>query len=254
MESTIESNSQEITTARPLVVKAYHTFPHRTIIRSPFQKRILVKYGLIAYSWKTQKWFLIHHVNTEYFKQILLGEYRNSDLPRLLNQITTDEISTLKNLSKDSFDFNQTFFDIFPNASTDDLIYAKERFFANGEGFINYKITSVHSTESGWEIPCDVLKNDRENPVDCAIRSFKDITGVEITYKEKSFFGRDPFLIQDQREESRFWLVIFMEEPKISSKDEHFWFSEEELQEILDEGKINVIQEAKELIQENFLF
>lgn len=248
---------------KPLKIVAYNSFPSRTMVKNPFRKPVFVKYGIIAYSWKTRRWLLLQRKYTDFFLKIVKGDYRNSELSFLLNQVTTQELKILKNLSKTSFNFNNVFDDIFPDDTMDDLIYAKERFLGNGEFFIKHKSIKEQSEVVGWEIPCEPLLNDHENPIDCALRAFKKSVGWEITFKEKSFLGRDPFISndisnvnEDQRCESRYWLVIWMEEPPKNSDDEYNfkWCTEEETKEVLDRNKVTVIEEAKEFIKENFLF
>ena len=249
----------------------YHKFPSRIIVKSPFQKRINVSYGIVAYAWDTRKWLLVQHRYTLQFVNILRGSYRNSELPFLLQGLTTKELEQLRELTLDSFNFNSIFFRIFPQLCVEDEIYGKERFFANGTLFLGYKPSDNQPANPGWMFPKGFTRSKIENSVDCALRSFKEETGLEITRKEKSFFGRDPFCERDeseteaigclqQRYETRCWLAIFMKErplPRESDMDEHSqkrWVSESEAMSLLDNKKQRILLEAKELIKENFLF
>jgi len=249
----------------------YYKFPSRIIVKSPFQKKINVYYGILAYAWDTRKWLLVQNKYTLQFVNILRGSYRNSEVPFLLQGLTHQELEHLQKLSVDSFNFNSIFFHVFPQLPVEDEIYAKERFFANGTLFLEYKASVDQPSNPGWMFPKGFPRSKMENSVDCAVRSFKEITNIEITRKEKSFFGRDPFCERDeseedaigslqQRYETRYWLVIFMKEkslPRESDMNEcsqKRWVSETEAMSLLDNKKQHMILEAKELIKENFLF
>ena len=251
-------------------IVAYHTFPSRTILKSPFQKRTVVQYGIVAFSWKTQRWLLTQHKHSPPFLQILQGSYRNSELPRLLKHTTLQELALIQKLSKVSFHFNKLFFDTFPTKTIEELVYAKERFFGNGPLFLHYEICRDQPTAPRWEFPNEIPLQDNENSVDCALRALKMNAGLDITRNEKSFLGRDPFyerapsIHEGQRCESRFWLVIYMKEPRISpftggrtqgeAKTERIWCGEDDAMDLLLPSKQRVLQEAKKFIQENFLF
>ncbi len=249
-------------------IVAYHKFPSRIIVKSPFQKRINVSYGIIAYAWDTRRWLMVQHKHTLPFINILQGSYRNSELPFFLQGVTVKELELLREMSLNSFNFNTVFFRIFSKLSVEDEIYAKERFFANGPLFLRYISSEGQPTNPGWMFPKGFTHTIRENPVDCALRNFKEETGLDITRQEKSFFGRDPFCETNvsesngigsfqQRYETRCWLVIFMKEKHISLKPQHgkkLWLTEKESIELLDTQKQRILLEAKELIKENFLF
>lgn len=265
--SSSSSSEEIITTYTTPKVLAYHTFPTRKVVKSPFQKRIYVKYGIVAFSWKTQRWLLMNQNYTPFFTQILTGSYRNSDLLSLLRHITVDELESLQKLSEESFAFNDLFYKIFPNSNLDDLVYAKERFLGNGTMFIQYKADETQPTSLTWDFPCEPLLNERDNPVDCALRAFKEHTSLSITPKEKSFLGYDPFCVkevggvcEDQRCESRYWLVIYMDEPKIMRHNldcenvQMNWCNSKEAIEMLGTQKGKIIEQAEAIIKENFLF
>jgi len=149
----------------------------------------------------------------------------------------------------------------------EDEIYAKERFFANGPLFLRYVSSKNQPITPGWIFPNGFTISKRENPVDCALRSFEEETGLKITRKETSFFGQDPFCESEssnsshigsfqQRYETRCWLVIFMKERYIPNEDgqvKRIWATEEEALSLLDLSKQRLLLEAKELIKENFL-
>lgn len=254
----------------PKHIIAYHTFPSRTIIQSPFQKPIALNYGIIAFAWDTRKWMLVQASYTCEFLRILEGLYRNAELPRLLKHITIQELASLQKLSKSCFHFNALFHRVFPHKSTEELVYAKERFLSNGMIFLHYEIHRDQAASIRWRFPYSSPLDSRENSVDCALRAFKDYTGLDITHREKSFLGRDPFcekapnIHEGQRSEIRYWLVIYMSEPRLRSYrpfkyQENIkmfqakWSSEEEVMEVLEPSKQAILREAKELIRENLL-
>jgi len=263
----MESPRQDISSKQKGKIIAYRKFPSRIIVKSPFQKRINVSYGIIAYTWDTQRWLLVQHRYTLQFINILRGSYRNSELPFLLQGVTSEELKILQDISRESFTFNALFFNVFPKLLVEDEIYAKERFFANGPLFLGYVASKNQPSNPGWMFPKGFTTSKRENPVDCALRCFKEETGLEITRKETSFFGRDPFCESDssdsshigslqQRYETRCWLVIFMKEQHIPYEDgqgKRLWATEKEALSLLDSSKQQILLEAKELIKENFL-
>jgi len=115
-----------------------------------------------------------------------------------------------------------------------------------------------------WQFPCLFSRDSEENPIDIALRALETQVGLEVTQKEKSFLSRDPFsekkilgnLLDDGREEDfRYWLVVWMEEPKIE-KQGHIEFqlaSTFEAKSILDVSKRMVLKQAKQMIKENLL-
>jgi hypothetical protein len=247
-------------------IVTYHQFPPRVIVDSPFEKKSNLSYGIVAFAWNTQRWFLVEKKSTEAFLDILKGNYRGSDLPKLLSSLTIRELELLRNLSEESFNFNHIFKEKFPQSSTEETVYAKERFFANLEEFRKFRTTSKQKYEPDWTFPHDTLRDKRENSVDCAIRSFESYSGIHISYKEKSFFGRDPFTepimstnSQEFDEQSsnnaissyRYWVVVFMKEkkPKLNGK----WVSKEEALSLLPRTRKELLLEVESFIGENFL-
>lgn len=276
MEAEEETHSQD-DLSKPVTVYdtprnivAYHTFPSRTIIQSPFQKPIALNYGIVAFAWDTRRWMLVQASYTCEFLRILGGTYRNAELPRLLKHITIQELASLQKLSKSSFHFNALFCKVFPHKGIEELVYAKERFLSNGMIFLHYDICRDQPASIKWQFPYSSPLGSRENSVDCALRAFKDYTGLDITHREKSFLGRDPFcekapnIHEGQRSEIRYWLVIYMAEPRLRSNRpfksqesvkmfQSKWSSEEEVIEVLEPPKQAILREAKELIRENLL-
>jgi len=117
---------------------AYHSFPGRTIIKSPFGVSLRVSYGIIVFVWKTRKWLLVKRAYTTNFLKIVEGSYRNSELKETLGGLTLPEMKSLKNLSQNSFKFNAMFKTVFPNRSLEELVYSKERFLSSSETIRNF--------------------------------------------------------------------------------------------------------------------
>ena len=248
---------------RPGNIIAYHSFPGRTIIKSPFEKPIRVSYGIVAFVWKTRKWLIVKRAYTTDFLKIVEGSYRNSELNVVLSRITVTELKSLQSLSRNSFKFNAMFKTVFPDRGLDELVYSKERFLASCDVIRNFVDLITQPNSGVWQFPCAEPKARGENPTDVALRAFKDQTGLEISRKEKSFLGRDPFsekeilgnLLGDIREDCRYWLVIYMEEPHITeSKNMTIkYVVGPETKETLDLSKRMIIKEAEKVMRENFL-
>lgn len=249
---------------RPSNIVAYHSFPGRTIIKSPFGVSLRVSYGIIVFVWKTRKWLLVKRAYTTNFLKIVEGSYRNSELKETLGGLTLPEMKSLKNLSQNSFKFNAMFKTVFPDRSLEELVYSKERFLSSSETIRNFIYSDSQPKSSVWQFPCLFSRDSEENPIDIALRALETQVGLEVTQKEKSFLSRDPFsekqilgnLLDDGREEDfRYWLVVWMEEPKIE-KQGHIEFqlaSTFEAKSILDVSKRMVLKQAKQMIKENLL-
>lgn len=249
---------------RPSNIVAYHSFPGRTIIKSPFGVSLRVSYGIIVFVWKTRKWLLVKRAYTTSFLKIVEGSYRNSELKEALGDLTLPEMKSLKNLSQNSFKFNAMFKTVFPDRSLEELVYSKERFLSSSETIRNFIHSDAQPKSSVWQFPCLISRDSEENPIDVALKALETQVGLEVTQKEKSFLSRDPFsekkilgnLVDGGREEDfRYWLVVCMEEPKIEKQGdiEFQLVSTSEAKDILDMSKRMVLKQAKQMIKENLL-
>ena len=178
---------------RPGKIVAYHSFPGRVITKSPFEVSTKISYGIIVFVWQTRKWLLVKRAYTTNFLRIVEGSYRNSELKDVLSGVTLPELRSLQALSHNSFKFNAMFKTVFPNKTLEELVYSKERFLAIREAIRNFSLSSLHDKASVWQFPCMKSGENDENPTDVALRALKAQAGLEVSYKEKSFLGRDPF-------------------------------------------------------------
>jgi len=247
---------------RPGKIVAYHSFPGRIITKSPFEASNKTSYGIVVFVWQTRKWLLVKRAYTTNFLRIVEGSYRNSELKDVLSGVTLPELTSLQTLSHTSFKFNAMFKTVFPDKTLEELVYSKERFLASCEVIRNFSPSNLHDKSSAWQFPCMESGENDENPTDIALRALKVQAGLEVSHKEKSFLGRDPF---SKREivgsflgggaDCRYWLVVYMEEPKIEEKGGFAvrWGSTSELKDVLDIPERMILKEAKQVIKENLL-
>jgi len=248
-------------------IVAYQSFPGRTIIKSPFESSLQIYYGIIVFLWKTRKWLIIKRKYTTDFLKFVEGSYRNSDLKTILNGLTLEELTYLKTLSQNSFKFNSMFKTIFPEKNLEELVYSKERFLSSSETIKKFVHSSSNPKNYTWQFPCLVSKNSDENPIDIALKGLKLQTGLEITQKEKSFLGRDPFSEKEflgnlgdlvdveKNKDYKYWLVVWMEEPKIENEGnfEFQWISSSNSKNFLNLPKRLILKQAKQMIKDNLL-
>lgn len=249
---------------RPGKIIAYHSFPGRVITKSPFKASTKTSYGIIVFSWQTRKWLLVKRAYTKNFMRIVEGSYRNSELKDVLSGVKTSELQSLHSLSHNSFKFNVMFKTVFPDKTLEELVYSKERFLASCEVIRNFSPLSLQSKSSMWQFPCMETGENDENPTDIALRALKVQAGLEVSHREKSFLGLDPFskkeiaggFLDTNESDCRYWLVVYMEEPKIIKEKGGFqvlWTSSSELKEVLDIPERIILKKAKHVIKENLL-
>lgn len=265
--SFIDNEKPLIAKYRPSKIVAYHSFPGRTIIKSPFESSLQVYYGIIVFLWETRKWLIVKRKYTTDFLKFVEGSYRNSDLKTILNGLNLEELNSLKTLSQNSFKFNAMFKTIFPEKNLEELVYSKERFLSSSETVKNFLHSSSNTKNYTWQFPCLLSKNSDENPIDIALKALKMQTGLEITQKEKSFLGRDPFSEKEflgnlsdlvdvgKNEDYKYWLVVWMKEPKIENEGnfEFQWISSSNSKIFLNLPKRLILKQAKQMIKDNLL-
>lgn len=255
-----------------MIKSAYTKFPGRKIIETPFKKKVIVYYGIVAYAVDTQGWLLVQPASTPQMKRFLTGSYRLSEIEDLLQDMSNSEIDLLRQLTKDFTLLDKIIQDKVQNGSVEERLYAKERFLSAAP-FINNLLTNLESPgcEESWSFPGGISKSKNEHPIDCALRSFTEQTGLSISESEISFFGQEPLLslfdsCLEDRKEMRSWVCIFLKEPSLiatppidSITDHHDiknvgWMKKEEAEEKLSTSQRKVLQEAERIINENFSF
>jgi ADP-ribose pyrophosphatase YjhB (NUDIX family) len=174
-------------------------------------------YDILAYCASEKKWLVIKNRYTPAFCQLIQGGYRNVDIQNLVLQLRWEEWQQFLKLSNRSFYFDRLYHSLFPFPSTDDIVYAKERFLANGPEFNKIEITKemLEQNQEMWRFPSGVKKQGEE-PQESAIRNFKICTQYAIQEHDILFLGKEPIseykvsnAISTQREEHHYWIIVY---------------------------------------------
>lgn len=262
-DKEIEKTSTEVSPKhRSGKLIAYHSFPGRTITRSPFETSIKMYYGIIAFIWKSRKWILVKRPYSRNFSKLVEGSYRNSQLTHILSGVTAPELHSLQNLSINSFKFNAMFKAVCPDKTLEELVYSKERFLANCENIRNFSSSNLRNEVNSWHFP-KMESGETDDPADIALKALKLQTGLEVTHREKSFLGLDPFsrreivgdFLTSSGGDSRYWLVVYMDEPKIEITSEFSVLLEPDVsvEEKLCISEKMILRKAKKVMKENLL-
>ena len=151
----------------------YALLPNRYIVSTPFHKKKHVSYGIMLWCEETDAWLLVRSKHSYAFYLFLNGAYRKSDLVNILNNMTTQELSYVRQLYLGSKKWE----DIYTGPQLDS---AKERFYdiKNMLRSLMYGIEGTPCTT--WTFPKGRLEH-RETPWYCAIREFYEEAGFDIT-------------------------------------------------------------------------
>lgn len=262
-DETEKSSTEVFPKHRPDRLVAYHSFPGRVITKSPFETSIKMYYGIVAFIWKTRKWLLVKRPYSRNFLKAVEGSYRNSQLSDILSGITSRELQSLKSLSNNCFKFNAMFKTVFPNKTLEELVYSKERFLANCENIRTFSPANLRDRINEWHFPYRESK-ETDNPTDVALKALKFQTGLEVTHSEKSFLGLDPFskreivgdFLGNSGGDSRYWLVVYMDEPKIENSSGFSVLLEpdSDIEDKLCIPEKMILRKAKKVMKENLLF
>jgi hypothetical protein len=244
-------------------LKGYYNFPSREIIKPIFKVHRKLYYGIIAFCASEKKWLFVKNRYTASFCQLIQGGYRNVDIKNLVLQLRWDEWQQILYLSKRSFDFDKIYHSLFPFSSTDDIVYAKERFLANGPEFnkINIVQETLLQNQESWKFPSGIKKH-REEPQEAAIRNYKICTQYAIQEHDIVFFGKEPisqYKVSDsEREEHHYWIVIYNKgyPPLIKSTVEipfyTKWFGNKEIYHKLPESGKELFKKANNFIKREY--
>jgi hypothetical protein len=243
----------------------YARFPGRRIVDSPFKKKVIVHYGIVAFAADTRRWLILRPKFTLNFIYILQGRYRLSDLRELVTGLTQKEFQVLQTAAKDILVLEKLLQETFPAMSVEDRIYAKERFLTAINTFGSWKEEDLSlKFEPAWIFPQGPTQSKTEHPIDCALRQFTAQTQMTLSETEISFFGQEPILsLGDdlrQRYETRCWVCIFLQEPALPpvpasslTVGECQWAGEEEARSLLV-SRDKMLSQAKQIITRHFSF
>lgn len=252
-------------TLKELQPKGYYQFPSREIIQPPYKQQRQLYYGVIAYCASEKKWLLVKNQYTAAFCQIIRGDYRNADLPKIVMMLRWEEWEKILYLSDHTFYFDEMYFTLFPFPSTEDLVYAKERFFSNGFEFKKITVSkeSLEKNQENWRFPSGIRRN-KEKPQEAAIRNYKLCTQCSIQKSDILFLGKEPFceykLTLTSKEEHHYWIVVYPlglpnalkfttnnREPALDKR----WFTESELKKILPKSTLELLGRCKIFLKKN---
>lgn len=264
--STSSNDKNKSYKVKPFYPKGYYDFPSREIIQPIHSKPTQLYYGIIAYCAPHSKWLIVKNKYTPTFCKIIKGGYRNADLRKLVLQLRWDEWKQILLLSDQSFYFNNLYYTLFPFPSTEDVVYAKERFLSNGPEFkkINIDEETLQENQETWKFPSG-NKKQHENPQEGAIRNFKLCTNYNIQDHDIIFAGQEPFceykLTSSSKEEHRYWIIVFkkgypslisdnnIRDPSLSMHSK--WSSSEELKKELPSSSLKIYKECKAFLKRN---
>jgi ADP-ribose pyrophosphatase YjhB (NUDIX family) len=253
--------------SKSLQPKGYYQFPSREIIQPTYQKQRKLFYGIIAYSLFDRTWLVVKNKYTGAFCQILQGEYRIADLLKLVMRLRWEEWEKILYLSNHAFYFDRMYYTLFPFPSTEDLVYAKERFLSNGYEFQKLTVSKeqLERNQERWKFPSGP-RRPHEKPQDAALRNYKLCTQQEVRSTDLLFLGKEPLCertltINEDKEEHHYWMLVYKDQTPTLSPFAHKekgqlsldvqWCKESELKTLLSKSSLDVLNQSKTFLRKN---
>lgn len=236
---------------RVLAATDYTSLPDRRIVNMPnFHRRHYVSYGVIAWCKSTNKWLLVRSKYSYAFMNYLNASYRKADVPVLIQSMTNEEISIIRQLYHNQVRWE----DVYHGFHSDEVYrrYKQSRDWVRP--YLNYEGTIA----TPWTYPKGRIEPD-ETPIECAIREFQEETGLNILG-----VCVEPYPITEKyisfnhvTYETKCWLHVFETEPdwrdiqpEIEDEiAERKWMSAEEAKNCLSTSKIGMLEKAIQVLK-----
>jgi hypothetical protein len=163
---------------------SYDELPKRRIVSSPFPKKELVSYGIVAIATENdKKWFaMIQPQFTPSMKFLIHGAYRPVHLNELLENLTISEITKIQKIvtDKDHNEFSRLFTEITGLKIRDNGWYGYYRLLDISKEIINYNPQNnlrepTFSFPKGKAYP-------KEDHLTAALREFQEEMGFKIKF------------------------------------------------------------------------
>lgn len=234
----------------------YAELPMRRVVTSPFNEKPTVSHGVIAHSLLSDSWLVVRGRWTPSFLNLVTGTYRAADLPSIINSLTVSEYQQLQEMLADD-----SLVDKVLNEGVSWMMksiggYVKERL-AELSPLIKSIISKVEVGELltcvPWSFPKGRAKTKDEDSISCAIREFKEETGITHIHKVLE----DVCLVENyvgtngKSYCTNYWIVLLDSETVELDNfeiNEHRWISWEEAKGELTEKRYSLLAKAKLLV------
>lgn len=221
----------------------------RLITETPFEHTKIVSYGLIVYSVNTQRVVLVKRKHSVAFLLVLTGQYRPSQLPLFVPNMTSDEHSLLLLLINNTEQyFNRVYVNMI-ELDEKDLEYSYCRF-QESKFVLATLLNNTKSTDLQWTWPKGRLNPD-ETGYKCALREFKE--EVEIDIPAPVVVSKDYYVVESIKTlsckivETRCWIYVINNEvdlPMVVNNrevSERKWLTISEAAELLKQPDLQIL-------------
>ena len=239
----------------------YNSLPIRSITEASFADKISYSYGIIGYCINKKKWLMAQRKYSHSFILILLGHYRDANLPQMVKSLTKDEIQVIKDLIKCPDTLTQVKDKYLPNwhmfeevDNFECLEYTKERL---NSDFLSQQIyTTIGCDDTEWVWPRGKPHNN-EDSISCACREVEEEVGLIIN--NDAMIAPLPFIhksktVSGKTYISKYWLCVFQDEQELRidlNQDEIkccAWLDETQVREKFDDSKNAIIDQVKQVL------
>ena len=241
--------------ASDVCTKTYDKLPRRYVHRIPFATKTVTSAGIIAYAMDTKKVLLVRRKYSACFYIILSGAYRDDHLPFLVPGLTDYEISVIKRMMASPKIIPSVYKEILGESSGS---YNSWRYLCDRYSSVNLSValnSVVGKKEPEWLFPKG-RPLARENGLACALREFKEETGLDISDNSTTLIMPSPLteinhVVAGKVLESKLYIALYRSQPEdIEIEPTHDeigaarWVSEEEALVLLDEQKHALLVQA----------
>jgi 8-oxo-dGTP pyrophosphatase MutT (NUDIX family) len=243
----------------------------RKIVWSALQRNI-VSYGIIAYSVPTDKWLLVQRRFSPEYIMIIRGSYRIVDLPSLVGGLDPKEFDAIRELcTKNNRDLFTVLYDeaIREYDTYEDFDYSWARFCSTRKVLLHImEITPREKLSPKEWIWPKGRPHYQEDSFDCAVREFKEETGIDISKLSRNVVTNTRYKCGEQYKassngriyETYVWLYLFYQEVPVDSESddvqgeigERRWMSFDDAIAVLKPGKRNILIDARGMLNHHF--
>lgn len=224
----------------------------RLIVHQKNTCKKILSYGLIVFCTNTKKWLIIQRKHTADILLIMRGQYRLSQLPLLVKNITQGEAELLRKCIDGGTEvFSKIYLEEF-ELEKEGLEYGKLRMsdsIKHLSGLLLELDGEFCKNSLSWNWPKGRPQNypEKELPFECAKREFFEEVEVQLppsTYMSSSYINDPVNTITGKFLESRYWIYFVEDEFKITKPKNHHeiadrkWVSTRECKETICNPKL----------------
>lgn len=232
------------------LINPYTKLKDRNITFNPHRSKHIVSYGSIVIHSPTSSILIVQRKYSPNFINFIKGWYRKSILPDLISEMTTQEISWIKQIKTKP----EKFIALYNNISPDgDASYATIRFEDNQERI--WELCRLYSGthEAEWLFPKGKLDTTDASHIECARREFLEETGL--SFIPEAPLSESPIVyyhksVTDFIYETKLWVFAIDFQEDLFTPFNNFeiaqrkWVPRDELYLYLEQSKLSIVDEA----------